>query len=187
MPCPPGTVLNPYTLRCVSTQGKIAYGLAKQGNIANASIRRNRTRNRTRNRPPAIRQPHQYWDPYMLQYMPIQQQPYQQQQPYRPPYQPYQQEQFAHMKPYLRYFNNQQQQNRNRNRTRRVRFHSPEPQRPVQRERERVRVRARPMAGPRECPPGKELNPYTNRCIKVDGKTYKRLREDRRILQPSFY
>ena len=97
MSCPPGTVLNPRSLRCVRVTGRTAQELVKQGDIADYFGR---------------------------------------QQGYQP-----------------------QQRRRTYKAPRVHSIYGP--------------VRAAPL--PTACPPGSQRNPTTGRCIRVGGKTYKRM------------
>ena len=119
MACPPGYILNPHTLRCISSRGRIAKDLVRAGNIDAGELR------------------------YVVGAPPA------------------------------------------RRRTQRAPFYEYEPPTAAQ---PRPTLVAYPQPAPLQlnCPPGTQQNPRTGRCIRIGGRTYKRIypSAQRPILEP---
>jgi hypothetical protein len=140
MACPPGMILNPHTLRCISSRGRIARELVKVGNIDAGELRLGvgygeplRRRHRNRHTVRAPRSPALYGFP---------------------------QGPGPGLRPTLGAF--------------------PAPA-------EQLRYPAHSILRA-ACDPGFEQNPRTGRCIRVGGRTFKRLYEGARaapILEPT--
>lgn len=127
MACPPGYILNPHTLRCIHSRGRIAQELVKAGDIDAGELRFNGVPTRYRRRRQTMRFP--------------------QQNQYQYPYEPA----AAAQRPALLYDPMAAAQP--------YQWGGPAPVRPL-------------------CPPGTQENPATGRCIRVGGRTFKRVYGD---------
>ena len=119
MSCPPGTILNPRTLRCVKVSGRKAQELAKHGNIPEYYVQ----------------QPQPAYTAFLFGKSPRQ----------------------------------------TRRNVRRPNYYGVQQQQPF-------------FRTPTACPPGQERNPTTGRCIKLGGKTHKRLHpQPQPVYQPPLF